>query len=334
MILESESGYRTFSLSVEDYDKLVARFSQSVPFEGTSGKYAFHQSILYPRYKIRTIFEKHNSVNVSKRSIAKNYSYADYMVVSLKDILEILRGGSKTMITNRVVFRYLYTKQYGILSTAINLFSLGESTGREIPLIDINDFLKGTDFTKERLSIPNAEFIIDLMKGDKASQKLGMETMSNFDLRKSIAAILYITLKGGVGKYNDYWHSTAFKSFREQFSRFVGRHIDSLPSMTSDPLVNVYDYLTDLQEAKKEFSITASEALMLRAACHKFICEKSSENYSIDIELPIESVSLRINPEFIIADEVVEAEDAMRQQALIEEGADAYILVDDTDLST
>lgn len=343
MELYKELTWKTYSMSIEDYDKLTAFYNQSVPFKGTFGKYAVYSGINYPRYKIRASFNIYNEKSVSKRSIAKNVSYADYYVMPFKEIQEVLKKASiekevgvKTAYTHnthrvfdepRRVFKYIERPEVDILSAAIQYYKDCESTPSLIkPLIDFQEFASNMDDLKERLTIPKAEFLVDLLKGDRSSVKLAMESMSNFDLSRSIPAILYVlgSTTSQVIKNCDYWNSTAFRAFKERFFQVAERHLESC---CSEDLTRVYDFL------KQDITLTKSEYLIIREAIYEKYLDRAKED-EIVLAITPESITLKFKPENIIDDEIVEAEDRIREESALDDTDTAYILVNDTNEST
>lgn len=343
MELYKEPTWKTYSMSMEDYEKLAAFYNQSVPFKGTSGKYAIYSGINYPRYKIRASFNMYNEKNVSKRSIAKNVSYADYYVMPFKEIHEVLKKacvekevGGKTAYNYsnhrvfdepRKVFKYIERSELDLMSAAIQYYKDCESNPSLIkPLIDFQEFASNMDDLKERLTIPKAEFLVDLLKGDASSVRLAMESLTNFDLLRSIPAILYVlgSTTSHVMKNCDYWNSTAFRAFKQRFGQVVERHLESC---FNDDLTRVYDYIKD------DITITKSEYLVIREAIYERYLDIAKED-EIVLAITPESITLKFKPENIIDDEIVEAEDRIREESALDDTDTAYILVDDTNEST
>ena len=342
MEIRKEDFWKTYSMSVEDYEKLAAFYSQSVPFKGTSGKYAIYSGINYPRYKIRASFNMYNEKSVSKRSIAKNVSYADYYVMPLKEIQEALKGsilqselGQNSSYQNnkivfgspRHVFRYIERSSLDIISAAIQYYKSCEADPSLVkPVIDFQDFASNMDDLKERLTIPKAGFLIDLLRGDKSSVRLAMESLTNFDLTRSLPGILYVV--GSVTSFTmkdcDYWHSTAFRAFKQRFNSLVDRHIEGC---FSEDLTQVYDRL------KQDITLTKSEYLAIRQAIYEKYLDRA-KNDEIVLAITPESITLKFKPENIIDDELVEAEDRIREESALDDTDTAYILVDDTNTST
>ena len=343
MELTKEPVWKTYSMSVEDYEKLAAFYSQSVPFKGTSGKYAIYSGINYPRYKIRASFNMYNEKSVSKRNIAKNVSYADYYVMPVKEIKEVFSKsrlekevGNKSAYhnhsnyrqfeTERRVFKYIERSELDLMSAAIQYYKDCESNPSLIkPLIDFQEFASNMDDLKERLTIPKAEFLVDLLKGDKSSVRLAMESLTNFDLTRSIPAILYVigSTSSHTMKNCDYWYGTAFRAFKQRFGTVIESHLESC---FSEDLTKVYDRLKD------DITITKSEYLAIRQAIYEKYLEKAKDD-EIVLAITPESITLKFKPENIIDDEIVEAEDRIREESALDDTDTAYILVDDTNTS-
>lgn len=330
MEVKLESGYRTYSLPVEDYDKLVEYYSQTVPFEGTSGKYSISSHIVYPRYKIRASFAKYNQSSTNTRSIAKNESYADYIVLPVKEITDILkldtyakRGPILSFLhlndPNKIYFRHLSSSDYNLLKYAVKVYE--EKLTK--PIIDFQAFAGKLECLKERLTIPKAQFLIDLLNADSASQKLGMEALTNYDTKRSLPAIFYVLAKAHTLKVNDYWHSTAFKSFRDRVYATCKHTVDSL---TSSYITRVYEHLVEIEDV----TLTRAEYNLFREA----MCEHLQEvikNNDVEMHIVPEMLTLKFKPENIIEDELVEQEDKLLEESVLEESnSDFYVLVDDT----
>lgn len=327
MEIIKENGWRTYSMSTEDYDKLEAFYNQSVPFKGTSGKYAIYSGINYPRYKIRACFNMYNEKNASKRSIAKNVGYSDYYVLPVKEILEVLRKSKPVNELGRKVFQYIERADLDLVSAAVQYYKdVEENPAHLKPMIDFQDFASNMDDLKERLTIPKAEFLVDLLKGDKSSVRLAMESLTNFDLTRSLPGILYVI--GSVSSYTmkdcDYWHSTAFRAFKERFRSIVGRTIEGC---FNEDLTEIYNTL------EKTSALTAKEYEMIRYAMYKKYLQRA-EGEEIVLAITPESITLKFKPENIIDDELVEAEDRIREQNALDDTDTAYILMDDTNVST
>lgn len=322
-LIPEPKHYSSYSLSVEEYNDLTELFNQSVPFAGTSGKYAFHKSVMYPRYKIRTSFEKYNLTNAKKRSIAKNETYADNFVINVEEIQEVLKNAKD--FEGRKLFRYLYIKDRAKLKAGIDFYNYTKKSGKLPNIINFQDLASSLDCVNERLTIPKAEFLITLLKGDKASEKLGMETLTNYDLKRSLPALVYVFTHTGKGRFNDYWHSTAFKSFRERFRTLTGTYVESL---SGDNAHNVYTYLVSFLGNLPDMTITEQEFQYLRKGMCEYMKDRAANN-DVNLILPEESVILKFKPEQIIPDSEVETEDQIRESAYLEE-EDSYTIVDDT----
>lgn len=328
MEVKQEQGYKTYSLPVEDYDKLVEYYSQTVPFEGTSGKYSISSHIVYPRYKIRASFAKYNQSSTNTRSIAKNESYADYIVLPVKEITDLLKTYAKRgpistyshlQDTNKMYFRHLSGSDRNLLKYAIKAYE--EKLTK--PIIDFQAFAGKLECLKERLTIPKAQFLIDLLNADSASQKLGMEALTNYDTKRSLPAIFYVLAKAHTLKVNDYWHSTAFKSFRDRVYATCEHTVDSL---TGSYITRVYERLVQIQDV----TLTRAEYNFFREEMCEHL-QKVIKDNDVEMHIVPEMLTLNFKPENIIEDELVEQEDKLLEESVLEEGnSDFYVLVDDT----
>ena len=329
MRILAESSWRTYSLLIEDYETLKQYYSQYVPVKGTSGKYCIHSSLVYPRYKIKASFELYNQANpVHKKSIAKNESYADYVVMPCKEILNILEKA----ITSRTkdsefldqpvrVFRYMSTKDLHLLKVAVNHRN---SDHFSKPLIDFSEFSASMEDLKERLTIDKTEFIKQLLGSDSASKRLAMETMTNYDTKRSLIALLYL-FSGTSFRMHEYYTSTAFKAFRGKIGELTGCEPEYWSGMG---FTRIYKTLVH-NDVVKDITLTRSEYAFIREIMHKD-CMEAAENSGVTLNLKPEDVILAFDESRIIPDEEVENEDAIRQKALLEDTPDTYLLVDDT----
>lgn len=324
--LTSESMWKTYSILKEDYETLVQYYSQIVPMQGTSGKYCINHGLVYPRYKIRASFEIYNQANpVNKRALAKNEGYADYVVVPAKDILEVLSKGTlgkNTAQQDCYKFVYIPNSRLNTLKIAISHYN---SINYNRPIIDFKDFTQNLEDLKERLTIDKASYLVDLLNGDEASVKLAMESLTNYDTKRSLIAILYILSKGKKIRLNDYFNSTAFKSFRNKMMEITKVTVEYWLNMDFN---RIYKNLADEVDLKK-VTLTMSEYSFIRAEMHQY-CMDIATNSGVTLNLKEEDVILGFSPENIIPDEVVQAEDEVRQKALLEDSSDTYLLVDDT----
>lgn len=328
--ITSEPGYKNYSIPVEDYNKLVEYYSQTVPFEGTSGKYSISSHIVYPRYKIRASFAKYNQSSPNIRSIAKNESYADYRILPVKEINKVLETNAGVSFRNnslkdpnKMYFRYMGTSEYNLLKYAITIYN----TQVNKPIIDFQDFASKLDCLKERLTIPKCQFLIDLLNADDASQRLAMETLTNYDTKRSLPAIFYVLAHSRSLKSNDYWHSTAFKSFRD---RLYTSSEYSVEGLTGSSIVRSYDKLVEI----KNVTLTRSEYNIFRGAMCEHLKELVKDN-DVEMEIVPEMLTLKFKPENIIDDELVDQEDKLLEESVLDEGnSDFYVLVDDTEENT
>ena len=327
-----EKAYRSYFITKEDYEVLIHYYSQSVPFKGTSGKYSISPIIVYPRYKIRGAFESYNQNSVSKRSIAKNESYADYVVLPLTQFKQTLssRKNSQNHPEHGEiwVFNWLNPKEMGRLTALIDFYNTMSKADTPKPMIDFDDFSSNLDALKERLTIPKTEYIINLLKGDAASMKLGMELLTNFDTMRSIVAICYCLSE--IAGYNlrthDYFNSTAFKSFRDRFTGIVSRSVDAMGG-TSKPML--YEYIVNILDSHKDVTITATEYNMFKQIMCDYFIEKANNN-DIILNITTDNITLKIDEDRVIPDENIEEEDRLRQEAALEDASSSYYLLDDT----
>lgn len=326
MIITQESSWRTHSIEVEDYKTLLQFYSQSVPFKGTSGKYFISSSIIYPRYKVKAAFEIFNQTNPSnKKSIAKNEGYADYVIMPCRDILKVLkesRVGKNSTGKEVCMFMYIHPKHLAILKMCINYYN----TYKDKPMIDFKEFSESIDGIKERLTINNTEVLVNLGRGDSGSQKLCMEMLTNYDVSKSLVAILYVLSRFSNIRYNEYYNSTVFKAFRTKMREITGYDVDwwagmEFPRLYQKLLIKV-DEFKDITMTKSEYNYIKD--LMLAE------CKKVAEGMGVTLNIDSENVTLRIGEANIIEDSVVEEADRVRLEALMEDPNEAYILVDDT----
>lgn len=327
-------AYKNYIMLQSDYTALINYLSQSVPFQGTSGKYAISSLIMYPRYKIRASFEQYNKVNPGNlRSIAKNESYATYVVFPAKQVLDILqakdgRDRINTTLEGQpaVQFRWLPTPDLARLKAAIDHYNSAHAAK---PLVDFEDFTANLDSLKERLSIGKTEFILNLLKSDDAGTiKLGMEMLANYDTERSIVALYYVLacLPSYNIRNNSYYTSTAFKSFRSRFQDCCGISVEgAMGTMLPRFCENVIEFLIE----RKSLTLLTSEYQELQ----KIMCEyykDVSRNHSITLQITPENVILDIDPSKVIPDEQIEEEDKLRQEAALEDPSSSYFLLDDT----
>jgi len=317
-----ERSWNSYKVPEADWDKLVNYYaSQIVPFEGTSGKYCIHSSITYPRYKIKASFEKYNSGKINKRSIAKNESYADYISIPVKEIKSILFdvNSHHEAGVNYKMWRHYGKGVLSRLTTLIKMFNDYPNA----KLIDFHEVAKTLDSVKERLVISKSQFIIDLLNsGDKGSEKLGMELITNFDTEKSLPAIFYVLSESNSQytlKHNDYFTSTAFRAFRERFRQLTSEYVESAGTWGH---VKSYEKLIGLK-----VGVTDKEHDFYRDELFKRMIQ-IAEDKNVTLNINPEHVILRF--ETVIPESEVEEADMIMEQAAMEDDGATYIIVDDT----
>lgn len=326
---EHPKGYRAYYLHKEDWVKLNDYYSQSVPFVGTSGKYCISSSIVYPRYKIKASFEAFNQVSTSKRSIAKNESYADYIVIPVKQFKQLLTNqATQNTLDGKPIVIWHYISA-GTLAKIKNVINHYNSEYSSKPFIDFDDFSNNLDALKERLTIDKTEPIISLLtSGDSGSRKLGMEMLTNYDIARSVVAIVYCLSKcSGIDlRTNEYYNSTAFKGFRERFAKLVSYQVDSFLGIS---YTRTYTYLISAFESNTSLTIARSEyEIYKKIMCSVFIDKASSEGIILDITP--ENLTLKFDESKIIPDELIDHEDKLREEAALEDPTSSYYLLDDT----
>lgn len=325
---EHPKHYKGYYLDKEDWLKLSNYYSQSVPFVGTSGKYYISSSIVYPRYKIKTSFETFNQTSTSKRSMAKNESYADYIVIPVKQFKYLLTNQAiQSTLDGKpvVIWNYIGTSTLTKLKNLINYYNSEHSSK---PFIDFDDFSSNLDALKERLTIPKTEYIINLLKGDSSSLKLGMELLTNFDTSRSVVALCYCLseVDGYSIRNHDYFNSTAFKSFRERFINVAGKSVEYFGGLSKPRL---YDETVRILNDYENASITTIEYKMFKDLMCEWYIDKASDD-DVILNITPDNLTLKINEDKIISDESIEEEDRLRQEAALEDASSSYYLLDDT----
>lgn len=319
---QKENHWKTYYLQAEDFNKLMDYYNQSVPFKGTSGKYAISSAIVYPRYKIKASFETYNRTAVNKRSIAKNESYANYVVLPVTQMLKVLRDYRPE--GDLIYYRYINLSELSTLKYLIKHFNSDYSSK---PIIDFNDFSSNLEAMQERLTIPKAQLIVDLLNGDTASKKLGMEMLTNYDTARSIPAIAYVLLKAPNLKYQDYFTSTAFKSFRGRVSAYTKYSCEFFNTASTETF---YSTLVGLLNGEEYvFTITEGEYDAIRQVMYEKI-KQDAENKDIVLNITPEQVILNFPKEKIVSDDSVAEQDQILQEAILEDTESSYFLLDDT----
>ena len=232
MILEHrEKSWRVFLGTQDQYKEMVDHFLRDggmTPMKDTFGKYCFDSRVIYPRYKIKKAFETYNEGKIAQRSIAKNENYATHIVYDSSNIRSILKNARKTTDCPKpelcVEYRYLNKSDVEILTHAYEL----ATKYKHVKIIESSDFIKELALTKDRLSLANCDMVLNLLKGDDSAHKLGMEMMTNYDVEKSVLALMHVAKEGRQLNANEYFNSTAFKSFRKEFTNYTGISIEGM----------------------------------------------------------------------------------------------------------
>lgn len=297
--------WRSWVGTIEQYDELVKYFENVkniVSFTGTRGKYCFDKRIVYPRYKVKKTFEKYNEDKALSlhRSIAKNEKYANYIVFDVKPIIKILKEAFTDTLKDSdkscKIYRYLNKGEAEMLKDAYEL----ATTHSHVSIIPVEDFLKEMTNYKERLSLRDSEMLVNLLKGDDAALKLGMEMMTNYDVKKSLLALIYASHSGRHLSASEYFTSTAFKSFRKEFLEACGFGIENIKYSG-----NIFYLLKRI--GLDNIYMDSTEITIVKQFIYKEI-ENYISGLGITIKLNDENLELNINSERIIIEspEIVE----------------------------
>lgn len=325
IVLEaSPIGYRAWYFTKEDHEKLINYLSGSVSFAGTSGKYFLDKAITFPRYKVRAAFEALNKRSVNKKSLAKNESYTDYIVLNTQFFLDLLNRMSLKMLYNKeVMYRDWYDNRSAI--SLQHLCSVYNSY-KNIPIIDLRDFETGVNCIKDKMTLQDVESLSNLFESrDSASVKLGMEMLTNYDFDKSILPMIIICSKyRHIFRSNHFWGSTSFKCFRDTFYSRLTHSIDYLSVSKDSP--DCYEHIL-----KTKAVITESEYVYLRKEIYNSIIS-SSQDHNYAINLTEEDIKLEIPAENIVPDNSVITDLNNITNEIIMSGDidETYDLIDDT----
>lgn len=328
IVLEAINSYRSYRMPKSDYDLLVTYLSTVSSFPNSTGKYYLHKEITYPRYKVRAAFEKFNQKNrLAQRSIAKNESYADYIIVPTIELLDILENFTKNRDTvqNGIEYKnfsWISKSTLSQLQGLINLYNFY----KDKPIIDFKEFSKHIDSLKDKLTIEGADTLMSLLAGDDSSTKLGMEMLTNYDFENSLIPILLVISRNTYNmKNSDYWHSTAFRSFRDKFYSYLDKQIEYVRA--ADPS-DIYD-LIKFRSPK----ITESEYIYLRKAVYDDLIKNALAD-SIELDLTESQIKLtKIPVENIIPDEeyITDLDQITEDIILTSEDNTTYSLIDDSE---
>lgn len=320
----SPAGYRAWYFTKEEYNELINYLSGSVSFAGTSGKYFLDKSITFPRYKVRASFEALNKKSINKRALAKNESYADYIVIPVKTYREILIQMREFMLDDKEVMYkdWFYNPQVILINHLCSLYN----NYKHVSIIDMPDFQGDISSVRDKMTLDDVEILNNLFESnDSASVKLGMEMLTNYDFEKSILPIILVISKHKYTfKRNSFWSSTAFKSFRDTVYNRLNTHMDYLNIGTDTP--DAYKLIL-----RSNAVITESEYLYLRKDLYNY-SKKDVESYSFSIDFTEEDVKLQIPAENIVPDDSMITDLTSITDEIIMSGDldQTYDLIDDT----
>lgn len=316
-------------ISKEDLNVLKTWLTTSVvPFNGFVGKIYFTKMTTFPRYKFAEYSRNNNQIVRRVRDIDNSNA----IVIDTKELIEVINSSLRYMTnwkfvqdnynsTGQPVFTKdklgdLYyqphsehNRDYTQLEFLTYLYT--NYLKKNFKIITVQDLSQSLGKQYEAINVIRAEQLSRLFESKGVDDvKLAMEVMTNCDLEASYfhCALMFGKYGHSAMKYNGYWNSTSFKTFRESFDK-LGLRIDNLFGMTPISvttkylkLENKYLFEEDVEYIKKLIKEDVEKHHNFEFTGYKL------NNYEIEIKIdPSKIISNIVNTDVVDASESVES---------------------------
>ncbi len=239
--------------------------SNQTSFNGFAGKVFFMKDVTFPRYKFTDYGRNNNNIVQTTRTTA----YADAVVIDVKEWISFLNGRLHTRVLQHIgvtvdekneyiqfsnetdlnsapnLNRYVYVHCYGntktILETIVQAYNEFAGT-KIINVFDLNSVINNQNGP---LTADIVQQLTPLLKSnDQETVKLGMEMITNYDLEASLLHLLLIANDCANNmRFNNYWSSTNFKSFRDKFRQITHNYFENFQNHGVNAIVS--EFLTN-----------------------------------------------------------------------------------------
>ena len=261
-----DSTSNVFGITEVEKDTIVKWLeSNQTPFNGFAGKVFFMKDVTFPRYKFTDYGRNNNNIVQTTRTTA----YADAVVINVKEWISILNNRFTKRVLQHIgvtvdekneyiqfpngtdltsapnLNTYITAATYGNFTTVLETIVQAYNEFAGTKIINVFELNSVINNQNGPLTSDVTQQLTQLLKSnDSETVKLGMEMITNYDLEASLLHLMLISNECSNNmRYNNYWSSTNFKSFRDKFRQITHDYFENYMNHGTSRIVS--EFLTN-----------------------------------------------------------------------------------------